>query len=211
MNNELANRIESAGMTLAGSLLAVQPTVRLPAADELWSRGAWVHADVIDGGYGARPSITLDEIHTLAAAGGPLDVHLMVDDVAGWLTALPSHIARITIQSERLQAGIPGLIELARQHARQVWIGVDTDVAPVPSAVADADGVLHMLVPPGAAGHSLDPSRLAAIRAGARAQVGVDGGVQTSHIDAVARSGVNYVVAGRSLFSEAAVREVNTR
>jgi pentose-5-phosphate-3-epimerase len=211
VNSELAARIESAGMRLAGSLLAVNPALRLDAASELWARGAWAHADVISGGYGSRPSVTLDEIRTLASVGGPIDVHLMVDDVAGWLAALPTGLSRITIQSERLQSGLTELITLARQRASTVWVGVDTGVAPPPPAVAEADGVLHMLVPPAVDGHSLDPDRLAALRTDTFSGTGVDGGVRAGHVDAIARAGAQYVVVGRSLFTAPTAPKENAR
>lgn len=200
MNGELADRIAAAGMTLAGSLLAVEPERRVEAAGELWARGGWAHADVIGGGYGSRPSVTLEEIRALAAAGGPVDVHLMVDDVAGWITALPTGLARITIQSERVDEGLVELIALARQRAGTVWIGVDTGVAPPSPPMDSIDGTLHMLVPPGLAGHALDPSRLAALVPDAAASTGVDGGVGLEHVDAIAQAGADYVVVGRALF-----------
>ena len=211
MNRELAERISAAGMTLAGSLLAVEPTGRLNAATELWAWGAWAHADVIGGGYGTRPSVTLDEIRALAAAGGPIDVHLMVDDVSGWLAALPTGLARVTIQSERLpDDSLDGLIALARQRADAVWLGVDTDTVPQPPAVA-ADGVLYMLVPPAVAGHALDPERLAGLSVGPSERTGVDGGVTAHHVDAIAGAGVGYVVVGRSLFTAPATHKENAR
>jgi len=211
VNDELAARVESAGMVLAGSLLAVNPAARFDAARGLWARGAWAHADVIGGGYGSRPSVTLDEIRALAAAGGPVDVHLMVDDVVGWLEALPTGLARVTIQSERLEADIGRLIALGRQRADAVWVGVDTAVAPTPQAVTGADGVLHMLVPPAVPGHSLDPQRLAALRADGGSPVGVDGGVRASDVGAIARSGASYVVIGRSLFTGPAAQKETSR
>lgn len=199
MNTALAERVAAAGLTLAGSLLAVDPEGRAAAAGELWRRGAWAHADVIDGSYGQRASVTLDELRALAGLGGPLDVHLMVDDVAGWLAALPAGLARVTIQADRVE-DLPAAVALARRTAAEVWLAVDP-ASGTAAAPREADGTLVMLVPPALAGHAFDPERLAAVvLASALGPSGVDGGVAAEHLSAIARAGARYAVVGRALY-----------
>ncbi|MCM6761233.1 hypothetical protein NB037_02265 [Rathayibacter sp. ZW T2_19] len=203
LDEELIATIRNHDATLAGSLLAVPDSLREAAARELTARGLWVHADIIEGRFGDRPSVSTDTIAAIAAIPGVrLDVHLMVDNVLDWLLRLPGGLGRITIQDP--DGGLSALeIASAGALAEEVW----TAVVPGerrPTDRAQIDGLLVMLTPPGQAGHTLDHSALDVVAEYSAAQehpVGVDGGVTADTATDALRAGATYLVSGRGLFS----------
>lgn len=203
MNHELIDVAQRAGIMIAGSIIGLPTEDRAEAASRLWSRGCWVHADVVDGSYGQRSSVGVDEIVRLAQGRGAVDVHLMVDEPARWIEQLPRGLARITIQADRIPATeLRTAIVEARRYADSVWIAVHRPERPPVETIAgvsDVDGVLFVLAPPAVDGHELDPANLA--RPGeAVGPHGVDGGVRTDHLPAIAATGAVYAVSGRGLF-----------
>jgi pentose-5-phosphate-3-epimerase len=208
---------------LSGSLISLTETSRTAAAEELHRAGCWVHLDVIDGPFGARPSIGLDHINEIVRHGtGPVDIHLMVGDVAGWIDRLPVGCARITVQvttaDYTLAADWPWL-PAARTRAAEVWIAIDPvadgleEILTKASASAllrGTDGLLVMLVPPGQAGFALDDTRLRFVstaRTIPDVRVGVDGGVDVSNLEEIVARGATYVVSGRGLVDTEATAE----
>jgi ribulose-phosphate 3-epimerase len=200
------------GLALAGSLLAVEVADRMYAADLLWAADLWVHADVIDGRFGTRDSLSLNEIHALAhRRPSAVDVHLMVEDPVAWCDELPP-VGRVTVQ---LHDGVDTRAAAAsvRRLGAELFWAVDASLASGPSLermlvalagepTSEPHGVLVMLTTPGRSGASLDPERFADVRIARRVttRVGVDGGVGEQHLDALAAAGASYVVCGRSLF-----------
>jgi len=204
--------IAERGLDLSASLLAVAPSERVETAENLWNQGLWAHAYMIDGRFGSRPSVSLNDIFDIALLNAErTDVHLMVDDPIGWCEQL-SHVQRVTVQlHDGLLPDLIAVADAARSIASELWWAVDptfaTGDALVEFLVADCagtapDGVLVLLVPPRQEGYPLDPSRLSDVRAARRAvgSVGVNGGVTIGHIGDIADAGARYVVCGRSLF-----------
>ena len=197
----------AAGLTLSASLLAAPSHSRVEAARAAWKGGAWAHADVIDGRFGAREALGIRDIRSLTAhGGGPVDVHLMVDDPAAWCERMP-HVQRITVQLHA-DLSIGEVVAAARERAAEFWWAIDAGYATgdaltaVLATAGPADGILVMLTPPGRAGAELDPSRLDDVRR-ARAHhplVGVDGGVTEPALASIRDAGAGYVVCGRALF-----------
>jgi pentose-5-phosphate-3-epimerase len=210
VNEELIRAADELGLTLSGSLIAVEKQERPKTAQNLWARGCWVHADVIDGSYGTRPSVSPDEIRELVHGPGAVDVHLMVDDVGGWIERLPAGLERLTIQVDRHER-VDEVMELARRKANSVWIAFDPGEIPswfIPDQRAGVDGVLVLLTPPGRDGHVLDERRIAdVVRLNGILPTGVDGGVKIAHLRAIADAGATYVVAGRGLLNGRPVHE----
>lgn len=216
MGSSLRTIGEELQVTLAGSIISIPDDSRAAAAVGLHRNGYWVHLDVIDGPFGSRPSITIEQIEWIVEQRtGPVDVHLMVGDISAWIDRLPMSLDRITVQISptdyRAEAS-PSWIIAARTRAAEVWIAVDPLADGAGNLLLDAteltlhrgvDGVLVMLVPPGQSGYEMDEERLAfAHQAGAIVEipVGVDGGVNVSNLERITATGVTYAVSGRGLF-----------
>jgi pentose-5-phosphate-3-epimerase len=203
MNAQLETRAADAGIILSGSLIAVSSDRRPATAGALVDAGHWIHADVIDGRYLGQPGVDIADIHHIAEAHAScLDVHLMVDDLAAAISALPTGLGRITLQSPPLD-DVAHLLRAARERAAAVWIALST-LAPESSRFlrdSGADGVLLMLTPPGQAGRKADLSKLAAAASvtAAGLPLGVDGGVNQHCVGDLRDATVSYAVAGRGL------------
>ncbi|MHA7179389.1 beta/alpha barrel domain-containing protein [Arthrobacter sp. MDB2-24] len=211
INAELVEEAQRAGITLAGSLIAVPGHQRPSLAAHLLEAGHWIHADVISGSYLGQSGVSHDEIMDLYLAVGPqLDVHLMVDDLVEAIEELPSRLGRITIQYSEA-SNIESAVQVARLKARKVWIAVN-EPSPVDLArtrACDPDGLLLMLTPPGVPGHAADLDRLDVLtdRSSAALPWGVDGGVNEQNLRTLGDGGITYAVAGRALVQPHGVRQ----
>lgn len=205
LNRGLENAARDAGVLLAGSLIAAPRARRRAVARELVGCGHWAHADVIGGSYRGQEGVALEDLGPLAEEAGPrLDVHLMVDDLAAAIGALPPGTGRVTIQCPSA-GGLAGHVARARRRAREVWASIDTRSAGQAEQAlhSGADGIVVMLTPPGQPGHRADPSRLedARARIPGRFPLGADGGVTLPLIARLRQAGVVYAVAGRALLA----------
>jgi ribulose-phosphate 3-epimerase len=179
--------------------------------DEVMGAGARViHFDVMDGHF--VPPITIgplvsssiaDRVH---AAGGAVDVHLMIERPERQIEAFAEAGAdSITIHAEatphanRTLAAIRELGCLAG-----VAINPGTPVEAVSELRGLADIVLCMTVNPGWGGQAFLPgspdkiSRLASLVGEARIEV--DGGIDPSTAGSVAEAGASLFVAGSAVF-----------
>jgi pentose-5-phosphate-3-epimerase len=212
MNREMLSRGRASNVTLSGSLLGVPAARRHEAAKELWSNGAWVHADVLEGSYAHQPGVSLSEIEELHRLNAPtLDVHLMVDDPAEACRRLPSGLGRITVQ---IAAGLSPaeIVAAARSRTESVWLAVDEtyDSEVLDELIAatrglDVAGILVMLTPPGQPGKRAGLERIEEVRRlhrNCEHQLAVDGDVNAQNFDAVVAAGATYLVSGRALLSE---------
>jgi ribulose-phosphate 3-epimerase len=170
-----------------------------------------IHVDVMDGHF--VPPITIgplvagsiaDQVH---AAGGAIDVHLMIEQperqieafAAAGADSITFH-AEATAHANRTLAAIRELGCLA---------GIALNPGTPAEAVAElrdlADIVLCMTVNPGWGGQAFIPgspdkvSRLASLVG--KAKIEVDGGVDPSTAGPVARAGASLFVAGSAVFS----------
>jgi ribulose-phosphate 3-epimerase len=178
---------------------------------EVMDAGARViHVDVMDGHF--VPPITIgplvmgaiaDQVH---AAGGALDVHLMIEaperQVAEFAHAGADSItfhAEATPHANRTLSAIRELGCLAG-----IAINPGTPVEAVSELRGLADIVLCMTVNPGWGGQSFIPSspgkveRLAPLVGNARIEV--DGGVDVATAGSVAAAGASLFVAGSAVF-----------
>ncbi len=170
-----------------------------------------IHLDVMDGHF--VPNLTMGPAVVAAVRRTttlPLDVHLMVTDPDRFIDAFADAGAAIlTVHAEVLPHLHRTLQAIRRRGCRAgVAINPSTPIEAIAEVAGDLDLVLVMSVNPGFGGQAFIPhseSKIARVRAlldraGSRADIEVDGGIDRSNIGAVVASGATMVVAGASIF-----------
>ena len=170
-----------------------------------------IHVDVMDGHF--VPNLTIGPPVVKAikrVATVPLDVHLMVANPDQYLQAyVTAGASLLTVHAEvlpHLHRTVAAIKELGAQAG--VALNPSTPLSVLEHVAADLDFVLVMSVNPGFGGqrfipHALDKVRAVRAlltRAGSRAFIEIDGGVDLTNIAAVVAAGVSVVVAGQAVF-----------
>jgi ribulose-phosphate 3-epimerase len=146
------------------------------------------------------PTTTLRE---LASAGcGPIDAHLMVSDPSSVLGPVLRHPPdRVTVHLE--SRGSPeAMARRIRDAGSSPWLAISprTPYLACVEHLGAFDGVLVMLVSPGARDTAADLDLLAKVRQlREHIPVGVDGGVTAANAGHCLRAGARYLVSGRAL------------
>jgi ribulose-phosphate 3-epimerase len=182
-----------------------------------------IHVDVMDGHF--VPNLTMGPVVVKALRRStklPLDVHLMITDPDRYIEAFAeAGAASLIVHAEVL----PHLHRtLSAIRALKCRAGVAINPSTPPSAIQEVAGlvdqVLVMSVNPGFGGQSFIPESESKIqrvrelldRAGSRADIEVDGGVDTSTVQRVVAAGATILVAGAAVFGtpdpEAAARNL---
>jgi ribulose-phosphate 3-epimerase len=170
-----------------------------------------IHVDVMDGHF--VPNITLGPPVVKAikrVAKVPLDVHLMITDPDQYIEAFAdAGAAMISVHVEvlpHLHRTVHAIKALGVQAG--VVLNPATPTVMLEDIAADVDYVLVMSVNPGFGGQTFIPrseSKVRAVRAlldraGSRAQVEIDGGIDLRNVAAVVSAGARIIVAGSAIF-----------
>ena len=175
----------------------------------------YIHVDVMDGHF--VPNITIGPLVVRAlrpVTDLPLDVHLMIEQPERYLADFAEAGANIlTVHVEtcpHLHRTVQQIKELGVKAG--VTLNPATPLSTLEEILPDVDLVLIMSVNPGFGGQSYIPgstSKIARLRSmldaiGSKAEIEVDGGINTSTIREVADAGATVMVAGSAIFNKKA-------
>jgi ribulose-phosphate 3-epimerase len=175
----------------------------------------WLHLDVMDGHF--VPNITIGPLVVRALrpiTTRPLDVHLMIEQPERYLADFAKAGAdRITVHVEtcpHLHRTIQQIKELSLKAG--VTLNPGTPLSSLEAILPDVDLVLVMSVNPGFGGQSYIPgstARIARLRAwldqlNSKAELEVDGGVNTETIPDIVAAGATVLVVGSAIFNDQA-------
>ena len=198
---------------VAPSILSADFAAMGEAVKKLKSQGAdWVHFDVMDGNF--VPNITFGPDMCKAIrplTDLPIDVHLMVEHPAEWITPFQKAGADIlTIHVESSEHHLHRALQAI--HAAGMKAGVvlnpATPISVCTHLLTECDLVLLMSVNPGFGGQSFIPETLRKIRE-LRAEIEVrelptlieiDGGVNPETAKLCRDAGADILVAGSAVF-----------
>jgi ribulose-phosphate 3-epimerase len=174
----------------------------------------WIHVDVMDGHFVSNISIGPGVIRAVRRATTlPLDVHLMIERPARYLTAFADVGADlITVHLEasvHLHRTVQQIHELGCRAG--VSLNPATPVDHLEEIVPEVDLILLLAVDPGFGGQSYIPGttdRIAQVRTmlDRRGRTGadleIDGGVKVHNAAAIAAAGATVLVAGSAVFND---------
>jgi ribulose-phosphate 3-epimerase len=196
---------------VAPSILSADFSKLGSQVDEVMAAGARViHVDVMDGHF--VPPITLgplvaasiaDRVH---AAGGAIDVHLMIEKPERHIEAFAEAGADSITFHEEATPHANRTLAAIRELGCLAGIGLNPGTpAEVLTELRDfADIVLCMTVNPGWGGQSFiegSPDKVARlVPLAGKAKIEVDGGIDASTAGSVAAAGASLFVAGSAVF-----------
>lgn len=174
----------------------------------------FIHIDIMDGHF--VPNLTMGPpvVRSIRkVANVPLDVHLMIEEPDRYLESfVQAGASMISVHVEilpHLHRTIHAIKDLGAKAG--VAINPSTPVGALEEIAGDLDHVLVMSVNPGFGGQTFIPrseSKIRAIRAlldraGSRAPIEVDGGVDRTNAARLVEAGATILVAGNSIFGTA--------
>jgi len=213
MSIRLAPSILSADFATLGAQVAA---VERGGAD-------WIHVDVMDGHF--VPNLTMGPAVVTALrriTRLPLDVHLMITDPDEYIEAFAEAGAASLIVHAEVLPHLHRTLSAIRALKCRAGVAINPSTRPcaIQEVVGLVDQVLVMSVNPGFGGQSFIPESESKIqrvrelldRVGSRADIEVDGGVDTSTVQRVVSAGATILVAGAAVFGtpdpEAAARNL---
>lgn len=178
--------------------------------------GCWAHVDVMDGSFCPQLTVGPRFVAGVAAAGLPVDAHLLVDEPRRLLPdIMAAGPAVVTVHAEatrHLHRTMQELTALAAERPAPVLRGVaispGTPVVAVEPVLELTDLVLVLAIDPGWPGQppaANTPRRVAAVRdlaasLGRPVLVGIDGGVTMANAPEIAGWGADVVVSGSAIY-----------
>lgn len=170
-----------------------------------------LHVDIMDGHF--VPNFTLGTPITESLrrfTNVKLDHHLMIDDPDTYAPIFIKAGADCVSVHYEVCRNLDRTIHMIREHGAQAGVVINpaTPVALLENVLDIVDYVLVMSVNPGYGGQKFIPNSLRKVRELARLRaerklsfaIEIDGGVGTENIAEVAKAGVDWCVAGSSVF-----------
>jgi ribulose-phosphate 3-epimerase len=197
---------------LAPSILAADFAKLGEAIDAVTRGGAdQIHCDVMDGHFVPNLTIGVPVVKSLRKATKlPLDVHLMITDPDRYIEPFIDAGANlVSVHVEVLPHLHRTITQIKKLGARAgVVLNPSTPVSAIEEIAADVDFVLVMSVNPGFGGQVFIPHSVTKIanvralldRAGNRAPIEVDGGIDLATVESVVKAGAEWLVAGNAIF-----------
>ena len=170
-----------------------------------------IHVDVMDGHFVPNITIGVPVVHSLRKITTlPLDVHLMIMDPDRYIEAfIDAGASMVSVHVEVLPHLHRTLTQIRKLGAKAgVVLNPSTPVSSIEEIAADVDFVLVMSVNPGFGGQVFIPNSLRKVRsvralldrAGNRAPIEVDGGIDLTTVASVVAAGAEWLVAGQAVF-----------
>ena len=182
-----------------------------------------IHVDVMDGHFVPNITIGVPVVMSLRRVTKlPLDVHLMIEDPDRYLDAFAkagASMISVHVEVSRHLHRTVQAIKALGKHAGVV-LNPATPVAVLEDIAGDVDFVVVMSVNPGFGGQTFiehSESKVREVRAlldraGNRADIEIDGGVDLQNVARVVSAGARIIVAGSAVFHspdpERATREL---
>lgn len=173
----------------------------------------WIHIDVMDGRF--VPNITIGPLVVEAVRRStrlPLDAHLMIVEPEKYIEAFVAAGAdRLTVHTETCPHLHRTLQQIRDAGARPgVVINPATPLSAIEEIVTDVDLILIMSVNPGFGAQKFIEASVGRIararqlldRAGSRAEIEVDGGIDIHTTPRVVAAGATVLVAGNAIFRQ---------
>src|SRR5687768_5070227 len=182
-----------------------------------------IHVDVMDGHFVPNITIGVPVVRSLKkVAKVPLDVHLMIEEPDRFAEDFVRAGASMLSVHVEVLPHLHRTIHYIKSLGAKAGVALNpaTPVSAIEEIAGDVDHVLVMSVNPGFGGQTFIPrseSKIQAIRAlldraGNRAPIEVDGGVDASNAARLVSAGATILVAGNAIFSSpdpaAATREL---
>jgi ribulose-phosphate 3-epimerase len=170
-----------------------------------------IHVDVMDGHFVPNITIGPPVVKSIKrVASVPLDVHLMISDPDRYIDAFAAAgAAMISVHVEvlpHLHRTIHAIKALGAKAG--VVLNPSTPVVAIQEVAGDVDYVLVMSVNPGFGGQTFIPRSESKVRdvralldrAGSRAAIEIDGGIDQTNVAKVVGAGARMIVAGNAIF-----------
>lgn len=179
-----------------------------------------IHCDVMDGVFVPNLTFGIKMVSDLRKITDMcLDCHLMIVNPIKYVNSFAKAGADIiTVHYEACKDNLVETLEKIKDCGvkRGVAINPDTDPSVLREVIELCDLILVMSVFPGFGGQSFIPSALDSLKkvksmidaSGKDIILEVDGGINLDNVSSVKSLGVNYVVAGNTVFSSANRAEI---
>jgi len=182
-----------------------------------------IHVDVMDGHFVPNITIGPPVVKSLKRVSRlPLDIHLMIEQPDRFIEAFVSAGASsVTVHAEAV-VHLHRTVHFIKSLGAKAGVALNpaTPVTALEEIAGDVDYVLVMTVNPGFGGQTFIPrseSKVRAVRAmldraGSRAPIEVDGGIDVHTAPRIVAAGADVLVAGNAVFGspdpERAIREL---